>query len=121
MNSIGFGCTISLYEPPILGLTEFVGHGIVIFRSVMQTVSLSSYNFTHRINSWEESKLPMRDEYQFDYSKAKPNRFASRIGQDQLMIVLDPDVAAVFKTAESVNTVLRAIITSMPKMEKESN
>ena len=63
----------------------------------------------------------MQDEYQFDYSKAKPNRFASRIGQDQLMIVLDPDVAAVFKTTESVNQVLRAIITSMPKIEKGIN
>ena len=63
----------------------------------------------------------MRDEYQFDYSKAEPNRFASQIGQDQLMIVLDPDVAAVFKTTESVNQVLRALITSMPKMEKENN
>ena len=60
----------------------------------------------------------MQDEYQFDYSKAKPNRFASRIGQDQLVIVLDPDVAAVFKTPESVNQVLRAIITSMPSAEK---
>ena len=57
MNSIGFCCTISLYEPPILGLTEFVGHGIVIFCFVVQTVSLSSYDFTHRINGWEESKL----------------------------------------------------------------
>lgn len=63
----------------------------------------------------------MQDEYQFDYSKAKPNRFASRIGRDQLMIVLDPDVAAVFKTTESVNQVLRAIITSMPKIEKGIN
>ena len=63
----------------------------------------------------------MRDEYQFDYSKAKPNRFASQIGQDQLMIVLDPDVAAVFKTPESVNQVLRAIITLASKMEKVIN
>ena len=63
----------------------------------------------------------MRDEYQFDYSKAKPNRFASQIGQDQLMIVLDPDVAAVFKTPESVNQVLRAIITLASKMEKGIN
>ncbi|RKU08305.1 hypothetical protein C6502_15795 [Candidatus Poribacteria bacterium] len=63
----------------------------------------------------------MQDEYQFDYSKAKPNRFASRVGRDQLMIVLDPDVAAVFKTTESVNQVLRAIIASMPKIEKGIN
>ena len=63
----------------------------------------------------------MQDEYQFDYNKAKPNRFASQIGQDQLMIVLDPDVAAVFKTTESVNQVLRAIITLMTKMQKGIN
>ena len=63
----------------------------------------------------------MRDEYQFDYGKAKPNRFASRIGPDQLMIVLDPDVAAVFKTPESVNQALRAIITLASKMEKVIN
>ena len=60
----------------------------------------------------------MRDEYQFDYSKAKPNRFADKIGRDQLMVVLDQDVAAVFKTPESVNQVLRAIITSMTIAEK---
>ena len=60
----------------------------------------------------------MRDEYQFDYSKAKPNRFADKIGQDRLMIVLDPDVAAVFKTPESVNKVLRALIATMPNMQK---
>ena len=60
----------------------------------------------------------MRDEYQFDYSKAKPNRFADKIGHEQLMVVLDQDVAAVFKTPESVNQALRAIITSMPIAEK---
>ena len=65
--------------------------------------------------------MTMQDEYQFDYSKVKPNRFASRIGQDQLMIVLDPDVAAVFKTTESVNQVLRATIASMSKIEKGIN
>ena len=63
----------------------------------------------------------MRNEYQLDYSKAKPNRFADKIGQDQLMIVLDPDVAAVFKTPESANRVLRALITSMPTMQKTTD
>ena len=63
----------------------------------------------------------MRDEYRFDYSKAKPNRFADKIEQDRLMIVLDSDVAAVFKTTESVNRVLRALITSMPTMQNEVN
>ena len=31
------------------------------------------------------------------------------------VIRLDPDVAEVFKTAESVNTILRALIAAMPK------
>jgi hypothetical protein len=60
----------------------------------------------------------MREEYRFDSSKAKPNRFADKIGQDRLMIVLDPDVAVVFKTPESVNRVLRALIATMPDMQE---
>lgn len=60
----------------------------------------------------------MRDEHQFDYSKAKPNRFADRIGQDRIMIVLDPDVASVFKTPEAVNRVLRALIATMPNIQE---
>ena len=31
------------------------------------------------------------------------------------VVKLEPDVAAVFKTAESVNTILRALIAAMPK------
>lgn len=55
-------------------------------------------------------------EYQFDYNKAKPNRFANR-GEKQLLkvVVLDEDVAQVFTTTESVNKVLRALIESMPQ------
>jgi hypothetical protein len=60
----------------------------------------------------------MLDEYRFDYRKARPNRFADRLGRDMLMVVLDPDVAAVFRKAEAVNNVLRALIATMPKVEK---
>jgi hypothetical protein len=63
----------------------------------------------------------MQDEHSFDYNKAKPNRFAGKLRQDQLMVCLDADVAAVFKTTEAVNHVLRAIITSLPTTEKESD
>ena len=62
----------------------------------------------------------VQDEYSFDYNKAKPNRFAGKLGQGQLMVCLDADVAAVFKSAESVNRVLRAIITSLPATKKGS-
>ncbi len=55
-------------------------------------------------------------EYDFDYSKAKLNRFASHVNQPLLkVVVLDEDVAQVFTTPESVNKVLRELIESMPK------
>jgi hypothetical protein len=53
-------------------------------------------------------------EYQFDYSKAKPNRFAGRVCPGSMAVLLDPDVARVFRDAESVNTVLRALLATMP-------
>ncbi len=54
-------------------------------------------------------------EYDFDYTKAKPNRFAARVKQPLLkVVVLDEDVAQVFTTQESVNKVLRGLIESMP-------
>ena len=56
----------------------------------------------------------MSPEYNFDYSKAKPNRFAERRPAGSIAVVLDPDVARVFKNAESVNAVLRALVTTMP-------
>ena len=40
----------------------------------------------------------VRPEYQFDYSQAKPNRFASRMTRPVVAIVLESDVAA--KTVE---------------------
>jgi hypothetical protein len=57
----------------------------------------------------------MLPEYQFDYSKARPNRFAARLKRGSRAVVLDPDVAAVFSTPESVNAVLRALIETMPQ------
>jgi hypothetical protein len=60
----------------------------------------------------DEDMLP---EYRFDYSKAKPNRFAARLKAGVRAVVLDADVAEVFPTTESVNAVLRALIETMPR------
>lgn len=57
----------------------------------------------------------MASEYRFDYGKAKPNRFASRLKDMPLVSVIDSDVAKVFTTAEQVNNALRALISAMPK------
>ncbi len=57
----------------------------------------------------------MAKEHRFDYSKAKPNRFASRMKDAPLVAVIDPDVAKVFTTSEQVNKALRALISAMPE------
>ena len=54
----------------------------------------------------------MLPEYNFDYSKARLNRFAK-----SQVVVLEADVAKIFRTSDSVNKILRAVITAMPKKE----
>jgi hypothetical protein len=57
----------------------------------------------------------MASEYRFDYKKAKPNRFSKKMKNEPIVVLLDDDVAKVFKTTEEVNTALRALISAMPK------
>jgi hypothetical protein len=59
----------------------------------------------------DEERLP---EYRLDYRQARPNRFAARFKPGSRTVVLEPDVAEVFATPESVNAVLRALIETMP-------
>jgi hypothetical protein len=56
----------------------------------------------------------MLPEYKFDYSKARPNRFAARMQKEEVTVTLDHDVSEIFTTSESVNSVLRALIETMP-------
>ena len=56
-----------------------------------------------------------RAEYQFDYTKARPNRFAHRGSSKSVVVLLDPDVAKVFKDPEAVNSALRAILAVVPR------
>ena len=56
----------------------------------------------------------LQSEYRFDYTRAKPNRFAPRTQPGSICVLLDPDVASVFRDAESVNAVLRALMATMP-------
>jgi hypothetical protein len=53
-------------------------------------------------------------EYALDYAKARPNRFAGRLRPGSRVVVLDPDVAEFFTTPDQVNTLLRAIIATVP-------
>lgn len=59
----------------------------------------------------------LRDEYDFNYSKSKPNRFAAKM-KDTIAVVLEPDVAQVFHDSQSVNTLLRSVIAALPQEKK---
>ena len=60
----------------------------------------------------------MRREYRFDYRKSRPNRFAPLMKGKTVAVVLDPDIASVFQSSESVNSLLRSVITALPKQAK---
>ena len=68
----------------------------------------------------DKEEKPVTDDlllgYKFDYRLASPNRFASRA--QNLVVILDPDVAVVFKTTESVNSALRALIAVAADVSK---
>ncbi len=60
----------------------------------------------------------MRREYRFDYRKSRPNRFAPLMKGGTIAIVLDPDVASVFRSPKLVNSLLRSVITALRKHTK---
>ena len=59
----------------------------------------------------------MLPEYRFDYGEAQPNRFARDIVEGSLVVVLEPELARVFKTSEQVKAILWAIADTMPQVE----
>ncbi len=76
---------------------------------------------TYNMNKTAERKRrdpdDLRSEYEFDHSRAKPNRFASRMTRPVVAVVLDSDVAAVFDSSAKVNAQLRAAITARKKRQ----
>ena len=59
----------------------------------------------------------LKAEYRFDYGSAKPNRFAAAMSAGAVAVVLEPDVAAVFKSSQAVNSFLRSAISAMPERQ----
>ena len=58
-------------------------------------------------------------EYDLDFSKSKPNRFAEKYNKTRRTVVLDSDVADDFPSSEAVNEALRFLsrITKQHKGE----
>jgi len=58
----------------------------------------------------------MRPEY--DFSDARPNRFAKKFTKQRgggVLVLLEPDVAAVFDSSKKVNKFLRATLSAVKK------
>ena len=55
----------------------------------------------------------MKDEY--DFSHGQRGRYAARFAEGSNIVVLDPDVAALFPTAAEVNRALRAFAEAAPQ------
>ena len=73
---------------------------------------------TRRPKTSKSAQGEMRAEYEFDYRKARPNRFAGRVDKDRVIVVLDPDVSEVFSTQQAVNAALRALMTALQRTPK---
>jgi hypothetical protein len=62
----------------------------------------------------------MRAEYELDYSRAKPNRFAAHMKRPVVAVVLEPDVASVFDSAAKVNAQLRSVMSARGQRKRPS-
>ncbi len=63
----------------------------------------------------------LRPEYDFDYSKAKPNPYAARLKGRTVAVVLEPDVATAFPTSQSVNRTLRSVVAAVPRRSSRAS
>ena len=70
---------------------------------------------TRNNNVEEDGMLP---EYNLDFSKSKPNRFAKVLKNQSNFIQLEPDIQKIFRNSEEVNNALRAFINAIPKHNK---
>jgi hypothetical protein len=46
---------------------------------------------------------------EYDFRRARPNKYASRYAAGSMVVVLEPDVAAAFPSAGQANEALRAL------------
>jgi hypothetical protein len=64
-----------------------------------------------RVSTRRRGSDDLRPEY--DFSRAAPNRYASRYVKGSIVVTLDPDVAAVFPGAREANDALRVLARVM--------
>jgi hypothetical protein len=64
-----------------------------------------------KVASRRTGKDGLRPEY--DFSRARPNKYAARYVKGSVVVTLDPDVAAVFPGASEANDALRVLARVM--------
>jgi hypothetical protein len=64
-----------------------------------------------KIPSHSRLQDELRDEYDFDHAKSRPNPYAAKL-KGTRAVILQPDVAKVFQSAEAVNELLRSAIAA---------
>jgi hypothetical protein len=64
-----------------------------------------------KVASRRTDKDGLRPEY--DFSRARPNKYAARYAKGSIVVTLDPDVAAVFPGASEANDALRVLARVM--------
>ena len=64
---------------------------------------------TNKAPSSTDTSDDLRTEYDLDYTRSRPNRFASEMRGTVVTVALEPDIAAVFGTSEAVNRALRSV------------
>lgn len=61
----------------------------------------------------------LRPEYKrSDFKRLERAKYYERVRAGSNVVVLDPDVASVFRSPESVNSLLRSVIKALPKNAK---
>jgi hypothetical protein len=66
------------------------------------------------------SKVAENIRREYDFSGGVRGKYATRIRRGTRLVVLDPDVAAAFRTSEAVNRALRAFIATSPSRRRKS-
>ncbi len=85
----------------------------------LKRLIISSNDQTMKKGSDRITSKGTKSEYRLDYSASKPNRFAPQIQDGSIVVLLDPDVGAVFRNSESVNHLLRSVIAALPEPRKK--
>ena len=61
----------------------------------------------------------LRPEYKrSDFGRLERGKYYNRVKANTNVVVLDPDVASVFRSPEAVNSLLRSVIRALPKHAK---